>query len=77
VRPLVEATKTEHGWRLNGKKSFATMSPAAILMEVTCRVQDPQGSWRRAMASVPRGTPGMHIAHNWDALGMRGLGLIT
>jgi alkylation response protein AidB-like acyl-CoA dehydrogenase len=74
VRPLVEATKTEDGWILNGTKSFATMSPAATLMEVTCCVKDTQGGWRRAMASVPRGTPGMHITHNWDALGMRGSG---
>jgi alkylation response protein AidB-like acyl-CoA dehydrogenase len=50
------------------------MSPAATLMEVTCRVHDTHGQYRRAMASVPRGTPGMHIAHNWDALGMRGSG---
>ena len=35
---------------------------------------DAHGSYRRALASVPRGTPGMHIAHNWDALGMRGSG---
>jgi alkylation response protein AidB-like acyl-CoA dehydrogenase len=38
TRPLVEATKTTDGWVLNGKKSFATMSPAATLMEVTCCV---------------------------------------
>jgi alkylation response protein AidB-like acyl-CoA dehydrogenase len=74
VRPLVEATKTAGGWRLNGRKNFATMSPAATLMEVTCRLPDAQGGWRRAVASVPRGTPGMHLTHNWDGLGMRGSG---
>jgi alkylation response protein AidB-like acyl-CoA dehydrogenase len=74
VRPLVEATRTAGGWLLNGRKSFATMSPAATLMEVTCRMRDAHGGYRRAMASVPRDTPGMHIAHNWDALGMRGSG---
>ena len=74
VRPLVEATRTAGGWLLNGRKSFATMSPAATLMEVTCRMHDAHGGYRRAIASVPRGAPGMHIAHNWDALGMRGSG---
>lgn len=74
VRPLVEASRTKDGWLLNGRKSFATMSPAATLMEVTCRMPDAHGGYRRAPASVPRGTPGMHIAHNWDALGMRGSG---
>jgi alkylation response protein AidB-like acyl-CoA dehydrogenase len=74
VRPLVEATRTAGGWLLNGRKSFATMSPAATLMEVTCRMHDTHGGYRRAIASVPRDTPGMHIADNWDALGMRGSG---
>jgi alkylation response protein AidB-like acyl-CoA dehydrogenase len=74
VRPLVEATKTAGGWLLNGRKSFGTMSPAATLMEVTCRMPEAHGGCRRGLASVPRGTPGMHITHNWDALGMRGSG---
>jgi alkylation response protein AidB-like acyl-CoA dehydrogenase len=43
-------------------------------MEVTCRMRDAHGGYRRALASVPRETPGMHLAHNWDALGMRGSG---
>ena len=74
LHPLVEATKVEGGWRLNGRKTFGTLSPAASLLDVTCRSQDAQGGFRRAQASVPRGTAGMDIRNNWDALGMRGSG---
>jgi alkylation response protein AidB-like acyl-CoA dehydrogenase len=74
LHPLVEATKVEGGWRLNGRKIFGTLSPAASLLQVGCRVQDPQGGVRRAYASVPRGSAGLDIKNNWDALGMRASG---
>jgi alkylation response protein AidB-like acyl-CoA dehydrogenase len=74
LHPLVEATKVEGGWHLNGRKIFGTLSPAASLMAIACRVRDPQGGFRRAFASVPRGSAGMDIKNNWDALGMRASG---
>jgi len=74
LHPLVEATRTEGGWLLNGRKIFGTMSPAANLMDVACRIRDREGSPRRAMARVASGAPGMQIMNNWDALGMRGSG---
>jgi alkylation response protein AidB-like acyl-CoA dehydrogenase len=74
LHPLVEATKVTDGWRLNGRKIFGTFSPPASLFAITCRVGDPQSGFRRATAMVPRGSPGMDIRNNWDALGMRGSG---
>src|SRR6516164_6331622 len=74
LRPLVEATKVEDGWHLNGRKIFGTLSPAASLMAITCRVRDPQGGFRRAFASVPVGSAGVEVKNNWDALGMRASG---
>jgi alkylation response protein AidB-like acyl-CoA dehydrogenase len=74
LHPLVEATKVEDGWHLNGRKIFGTLSPAASLLAIVCRVRDPQGGFRRAFASVPGGSPGMDIKNNWDALGMRASG---
>jgi L-evernosamine nitrososynthase len=74
LHPLVEATKVEEGWHLNGRKIFGTLSPAASLVAIACRVRDPQGGFRRALASVPRGSAGMDIKNNWDALGMRASG---
>ncbi len=74
LHPLVEATRTEGGWLLNGRKIFGTLSPAANLMEVACRIRGREYSPRRAMARVASGAPGMQIMNNWDALGMRGSG---
>jgi len=74
LHPLVEATRTKGGWQLNGRKIFGTMSPAANLMDVACRIRDHEGSPRRAIARVASGAPGMQIMNNWDALGMRGSG---
>jgi alkylation response protein AidB-like acyl-CoA dehydrogenase len=74
LHPLVEATKVEEGWHLNGRKIFGTLSPAASLVAIACRVRDPRGGYRRASASVPVGSPGMDIKNNWNALGMRASG---
>lgn len=74
LHPLVEATKVEGGWRLNGRKIFGTLSPAASHMMIVCRFHDPQGGFRRAMASIPSGSEGVDIKNNWDALGMRASG---
>jgi alkylation response protein AidB-like acyl-CoA dehydrogenase len=74
LHPLMEATKVEGGWRLNGRKIFGTLSPAATLLNVTCRVRDSQSGFRRVFASVPLESAGVEIKNNWDALGMRASG---
>ncbi len=74
LHPLVEATPTEGGWLLNGTKIFGTMSPAAELLEVSCRLKDPHAGDRWGMAGIPRDAAGMDNRNNWDALGMRGSG---
>ena len=74
LHPLTEATKTEGGWFINGQKSFGTMSPAADLLEITCRVRDPRRGARLAQARVPRASAGLEIKNTWDALGMRASG---
>jgi alkylation response protein AidB-like acyl-CoA dehydrogenase len=74
LHPMVEATRAEGGWRLNGKKIFGTLSPASTLFAIACRVGDPENGYRRATAMVPGGSEGMDILNNWDAMGMRGSG---
>ena len=43
LHPQLAATKTDGGWLLNGQKIFATMSPAAQLLDVSFRFRDAQG----------------------------------
>lgn len=69
-----EATRTDAGWVLNGRKSFGTGSPAADLLGILCRYQDADGRLRMGLAHVSTKSPGVDIKDNWDALGMRASG---
>jgi alkylation response protein AidB-like acyl-CoA dehydrogenase len=71
TQPATRATRTETGWRIDGRKMFCTMSPAAtdLYVAVTC-VDDH----RYAYAMVPADTPGVVVHDDWDALGMRASG---
>lgn len=69
-----EATPSEGGWLLNGRKSFGTGSPAADLLGILCRYEDANGRPRMGLAHVWAKNPGVAVKDNWDALGMRASG---
>jgi alkylation response protein AidB-like acyl-CoA dehydrogenase len=71
TRPGTIATRTEAGWRIDGRKWFCTMSPAAthLYVAVTCADEE-----RYAYATVPADAPGVTVNDDWDALGMRASG---
>ena len=71
--PLAEATPTEGGWLLNGRKIFGTLTPAADIVIVICRYARDEGyGW--SYAFVGKGSPGFTLNDDWDALGMRASG---
>lgn len=72
--PQTTATPVDGGYLINGHKIFATNSDVADSVTVFLKVPDGEGWYRFAMAIVLRGTPGMDVRGNWDALGMRGSG---
>jgi alkylation response protein AidB-like acyl-CoA dehydrogenase len=74
--PLTEATRAPQGWRLNGRKIFGTLSPAADILIVACRFKAAaqHDGWGWAYAFVPRDTEGLTLHDDWDALGMRASG---
>jgi alkylation response protein AidB-like acyl-CoA dehydrogenase len=74
VHPLVEATRTDGGWLLNGRKIFGTLCEAATVFEITCRFKDTSGDYQRAIATVPSDAKGLEIQNDWDAMGMRASG---
>jgi len=74
TRPGTLATRTESGWRIDGRKVFCTMSPAATDLYVAVTYADADGLERYAYAMVPTDTPGVVIHDDWDALGMRASG---
>jgi alkylation response protein AidB-like acyl-CoA dehydrogenase len=74
TRPGTLATRTESGWRIDGRKMFCTMSPAATDLYVAVTYADSEGIERYAYAMVPTDAPGVVINDDWDALGMRASG---
>ncbi len=74
TRPSTRATRTESGWRIDGRKMFCTMSPAATDLYVAVTYADGEGSERYAYAMVPTDAPGVVVHDDWDALGMRASG---
>ncbi len=67
------ATREDGGWRINGKKIFASLSGAADYYGVLCTEGKAQPSMRDTLyLSVPADAPGLSVVGDWDPLGMRG-----
>jgi alkylation response protein AidB-like acyl-CoA dehydrogenase len=67
------ATRVDGGWRIDGKKIFASLSGAAHYYGVLCTEAKPQLSMRDTLyVAVPANAPGLTLAGEWDPLGMRG-----
>jgi L-evernosamine nitrososynthase len=71
TRPATRATRTEGGWRIEGRKVFVTMAPAATVFYTAVTFVDDRGRERYGYAFVPAATPGVVVGDDWDALGMR------
>jgi alkylation response protein AidB-like acyl-CoA dehydrogenase len=74
TRPMTTAARTPEGWRIDGRKAFCTMAPAATVLFTAVTFVDDDGRERYGYARVPAGTPGVVIHDDWDALGMRASG---
>lgn len=70
------ALKVEGGWRINGKKIFASLSGHADYYGALCtEIQSPDEEPNRANTmyiAVPRDSDGITVEGDWDPLGMRG-----
>ncbi len=64
-----KAVKVDGGWRLSGKKIFASLSDAADRHNVVAGVD---GDPHVRLFSVPAEASGVRIVGEWDPLGMRG-----
>jgi alkylation response protein AidB-like acyl-CoA dehydrogenase len=74
THPRTTATRTATGWRIDGRKAFCTMVPAATVISTAVTFVDEDGRERYGYAQVPAGTAGVEIHDDWDALGMRASG---
>jgi alkylation response protein AidB-like acyl-CoA dehydrogenase len=73
THPATTATRTDSGWRIDGRKAFCTMSPAATVLYTAVTFANGKGE-RYGYARVPTDAPGVVIHDDWDALGMRASG---
>ncbi len=69
-RPKTSASPHPEGWIINGRKTFASMSPVLDYFVVPAALEG-QDSVGRFL--IPRGK-GIEIAETWDSLGMRSTG---
>ena len=76
-RPATTATRTPTGWRVDGRKIFCTMSPAATVLYTAVTFLDHEGGERYGYARVPAAAPGVVVHGDWDGLGMRSSGSHT
>ena len=68
------AQKVDGGWKVNGKKIFASLSDAADFFGVLCTEKKPDADLSRRdtlYLAVPRNAPGVTVEGDWDPLGMR------
>ena len=78
LRPRTAATRVAGGWRVTGRKIFATQSVALdrYFAEATCAdrtLDDAPANRKGTIISflIPPDTPGFTIKDDWDTLGMR------
>jgi alkylation response protein AidB-like acyl-CoA dehydrogenase len=72
TRPRGEATRVDGGYRVSGRKTFASQSTAGAVLSTMFAFDDPDQGRRVLNMAVPIASDGVQILDNWDTLGMRG-----
>src|SRR5207248_2778836 len=71
-RPLAaRAKRVPGGYRITGRKMFASMIEAADYCMVMAYPDDATAPHAGIILLVPRDAPGRHVDPSWDTLGMR------
>jgi alkylation response protein AidB-like acyl-CoA dehydrogenase len=69
--PRGNAVKVDGGYRVSGRKIFASQSPVGTVLSTMFAYDDPDAGMRVLNMAVPFGD-GVTILDNWNTLGMRG-----
>lgn len=70
--PRGTATKVEGGFRVSGRKIFASQSSYGAVMSTMFAYDDPEQGRRVLNVAVPIALDGVEVLDNWNTLGMRG-----
>lgn len=69
--PHGNALKVDGGYRVTGRKIFASQAPAGTVMSTMFAFDDPEQGRRVLNMAVPFADPGVTIHDTWNAMGMR------
>lgn len=72
THPRGDAIKVEGGYRVSGRKRFASQSRHGSVMSTMFVVDDPDQGRRVLNVAVPLSAEGVTVIDTWDTLGMRG-----
>lgn len=68
------AVRDGDGWRINGRKTWTTLSPGLSYAQVQLTVEEGDGETNRGGFLVPMTTPGVRVEDTWDNASMRASG---
>ena len=74
TKPSAVATPVDGGWRVSGRKTFASISPASQVIVTFAVVGEPAPGNEVIVFGAPMNAEGMRLEETWDAAGMRGTG---
>src|SRR5262245_49353224 len=74
LTPSATAERVDGGWRVNGRKIFASGSPAGDLLMTQAVYDDREAGPTVLHFALPINGPAVMAQDNWQTLGMRGTG---
>lgn len=74
TKPTSVATPVEGGWRVSGRKIFASISPVATVAATFAVIGEPAPGAEVIVFGLPLAAEGVRIDETWDSAGMRGTG---
>lgn len=72
--PSAVATPVDGGWKVNGRKTFASISPAADVIVTFAAIGAAEPGAEVIAFGVPMSADGVRLEETWDSAGMRGTG---
>jgi len=74
TRPNGTAKKVDGGFRVSGRKIFASQCPTGDVMSTMFTYDDPEAGRQVLAMGIPMRADGVAIVETWDTIGMRGTG---
>lgn len=72
IQPQGEAVRVDGGYRVTGRKRFASQSRHGTVISTMACFDDPEQGRRVLNLAVPVASEGVTVADNWNTMGMRG-----